>query len=95
MTESTFTFRVDDDLKTAFARLAKARDRNAAQLLRDFMRAEVQGEHDRDAHDAWFRASVGQAMREADEADVRLHDHDDVMYEARSRLRARIDSKDR
>lgn len=34
MTDSTFTFRVDDDLKTAFAETAKAQDRTAAQLLR-------------------------------------------------------------
>lgn len=36
--ESTFTFRVDSDLKRAFDLAAKGQDRTGAQLLRDFMR---------------------------------------------------------
>jgi predicted transcriptional regulator len=58
MSETTFTFRVDDSLKTAFADAAKQRDRTAAQLLRDFMRnyvAELQGDAE---YDAWFRRKV-------------------------------------
>lgn len=39
--ETTFTFRVDDELKTAFTRAAAAHDRPGSQLLRDFMRAYV------------------------------------------------------
>ena len=42
MIETTFTFRVDDVLKGWFAAAAKLRDRNGAQLLRDFMRDFVQ-----------------------------------------------------
>ena len=42
MSEATFTFRVDEALKNDFATAAKARDRTAAQLLRDFMRSFVQ-----------------------------------------------------
>ena len=38
MSETTFTFRVDEALKAEFSTAAKSRDRNAAQLLRDFMR---------------------------------------------------------
>lgn len=38
MAETTFTFRVDDVLKSEFSRAAKACDRSAAQLLRDYMR---------------------------------------------------------
>ncbi len=38
MTESTFTFRVDDSLKAEFSQAAKAKDRTGAQLLRDYMR---------------------------------------------------------
>ncbi len=41
MTESTFTFRVDEDLKAEFTKLAKAKDRTAAQILREMMRAYV------------------------------------------------------
>ena len=42
MSETTFTFRVDDALKTEFALAAKNLDRTGAQLLRDFMRDFVQ-----------------------------------------------------
>lgn len=39
--ETTFTFRVDDELKAAFTRAAAHHDRPGSQLLRDFMRAYV------------------------------------------------------
>ena len=42
MTDTTFTFRVDETLKDAFSTAAKACDRTVAQLLRDFMRDYVQ-----------------------------------------------------
>jgi len=38
MSEATFTFRVDESLKSQFTTAAKDRDRTGAQLLRDFMR---------------------------------------------------------
>lgn len=41
MSESTVVIRVDEELKTAFASAAKAADRTASQLLRDFMREFV------------------------------------------------------
>ncbi|MFW7345496.1 MAG: CopG family ribbon-helix-helix protein [Pigmentiphaga sp.] len=58
MSEATFTFRVDESLKTAFATAAKARDRTGAQLLRDFMREFVQQQQEAAEHDAWFRREV-------------------------------------
>jgi len=58
MTEATFTFRVDEDLKAEFSTAAKARDRSGAQLLRDFMREFVQQQKDVAAHDDWFRRQV-------------------------------------
>lgn len=58
MSEATFTFRVDESLKTEFSTAAKNRDRNAAQLLRDFMREFVQQQQEAVAHDAWFRRQV-------------------------------------
>ena len=57
MREATFTFRVDEALKTEFSTVAKAHDRSGAQLLRDFMREFVQ-QQDAAAHDAWFRRQV-------------------------------------
>ena len=67
MSESTFTFRVDDTLKTAFNDAAKQQDRTAAQLLRDFMREYVAGNQQGLEYDAWFRGKVAtgeQAYRE-------------------------------
>jgi predicted transcriptional regulator len=58
MSESTFTFRVDEALKSEFSTAAKNRDRNAAQLLRDFMRDFVRQQQEAAEHDAWFRQQV-------------------------------------
>lgn len=58
MGEATFTFRVDEALKSAFADAAKAHDRTGAQLIRDFMRAYVAGEREAVEYDAWFRRKV-------------------------------------
>ncbi|MPT47886.1 MAG: hypothetical protein E2598_05600 [Sphingobium sp.] len=75
MTEATFTFRVDEQLKSAFATAAKSKDRTGAQLLRDFMREYVQRQQQMEDHDIWFRqqvqrgvdaANVGQLISGAD-----------------------------
>lgn len=58
MSEATFTFRVDEALKFEFSNAAKSRDRNAAQLLRDFMRDFVRQQQEGTEHDAWFRRQV-------------------------------------
>jgi predicted transcriptional regulator len=58
MSEATFTFRVDEALKSEFSTVAKARDRSGAQLLRDFMREFVQQQQEAAAYDAWFRRQV-------------------------------------
>jgi predicted transcriptional regulator len=57
MTEATFTFRVDEALKSQFSQAAKEQDRTGAQLLRDFMR-EVVRKQEAAEHDAWFRQQV-------------------------------------
>jgi predicted transcriptional regulator len=58
MSEVTFTFRVDEALKSEFSSAAKNRDRSAAQLLRDFMRDFVRQQQEVAGHDAWFRRQV-------------------------------------
>jgi predicted transcriptional regulator len=58
MTETTFTFRVDEALKSQFAKVAKSQDRNSAQLIRDFMREYVQKQQEAAEHEAWFRHQV-------------------------------------
>ena len=70
MSDTTFTFRVDEVLKDEFARAAKARDRTGAQLLRDFMRDVVSQQAEAADHDAWFRRQVRAAKAAADAGDV-------------------------
>jgi predicted transcriptional regulator len=66
MGDVTFTVRVDDELKTAFAEAAKAQDRTGGQLVRDFMRDYVQRTRENVEYEAWFRREV-----EAGRADLR------------------------
>lgn len=70
MSEATFTFRVDEELKGAFTTAAKSRDRTGAQLLRDFMRDFVKQQHDATEHDAWFRHEVQVGLDAANAGDV-------------------------
>jgi len=65
MNEATFTFRVDEALKSEFSNAAKSRDRNAAQLLRDFMRDFVRQQQKAAEHDAWFRDQVQMGLDSA------------------------------
>jgi predicted transcriptional regulator len=58
MPETTFTFQVEDSLKTAFVDAAKQKDRTTSQLLRDFMQnyvSEYQGDAE---YDAWYRRKI-------------------------------------
>ena len=55
--DSSFNFRIDPALKTAFAQAAEAEDKPAAQVLRDFMRAYVRR-----------RADEAEARRQSREA---------------------------
>jgi predicted transcriptional regulator len=81
MPETTFTFRVDQELKKAFAEAARANDRPGSQLLRDFMREYVK----RADHDAWFRAEVEQSLEEADDPNAELIPHEEVLRKWKAR----------
>jgi len=70
MSETTFTFRVDDGLKEQFTAAAKDRDRSGAQLLRDFMRDFVKQQQEAAEHDAWFRRQVQVGLDAANSGDV-------------------------
>ena len=78
MPDATFTFRLDDRLKTDFAEVAKAQDRTAAQLLRVLMRAEVDRQRETAEHDVWFRTEVKRSLREADDPNVARIPHEEV-----------------
>ena len=70
MSQATFTFRVDDELKASFASVAKSMDRSGAQLLRDYMRDIVRREHEAEEHDRWFREQVEAGLRSAREGNL-------------------------
>jgi len=61
MSEVSFTFRVDEELKAEFSKLAKEQDRTPAQLLRDYMRSLIKKKNEEAEYDAWFReqAQIG------------------------------------
>jgi len=85
MPQTTFTFRVDDELKAAFAESAKAQDRTSAQLLRVLMRQAIRRQNEAQAHDIWFRGEVEQGMREADDPRVPRLPHEEVRSNWRRR----------
>jgi predicted transcriptional regulator len=90
MTETNFTFRVDARLKAEFAEAAKANDRPASILLRDFMRDYVHRNRERGEHDAWFRSEVEQGLRDADDPATKWVPHEQVMDEMQALLDERI-----
>ncbi|WP_020177927.1 ribbon-helix-helix protein, CopG family [Methylopila sp. M107] len=65
MADSTFTFRVEEDLKSAFSEAAKAEDQTGAQLIRRFMRDYVERQQEQADHDAWFRRQVQAGLQSA------------------------------
>ena len=70
MSEATFTFRVEEQLKNEFSLAAKSRDRSGAQLLRDFMRDFIRQQQEAAEHDAWFRRQVQAGLDAANTGDV-------------------------
>ena len=83
MSEATFTFRVDDELKKQFAMAAKERDRTGAQLLRDFMREFVQQQQGAADHEAWFRRQVQAGLDSANAGRLTPDDQVEERFAAR------------
>ena len=84
MAESNFTVRVDDELKEAFTKAAKAADRTGGQLVRDFMRGYIR---ERAEHQDFVRRKVEEGLKAAREG--RVLTQDEVDRRAASR-KARI-----
>lgn len=64
MTDVTFTFRLDQSLKDAFAAMAEAQDLSAAQLLRRMMREAVERHEEEVAHERWLHREIDDAMHD-------------------------------
>lgn len=96
MNAATFTFRVDETLKSKFTDAAKARDRTGAQLLRDFMRGVVSQQEDAAEYDAWFRREVESALAEANDPATRWVSSDQAKRKSaawRRRVQASVERK--
>jgi predicted transcriptional regulator len=58
MAGSTVIIRVEDELKDAFVRAAKADDRSTSQLVRDFMRDYVRRRAEQSDYADWLSQKV-------------------------------------
>lgn len=97
MSETTFTFRVDEALKAEFSTAAKSRDRNAAQLLRDFMRDFmrdfIRQQQETAEHDVWFRRQVQAGIDSANAGNLVSSNEVEARFAAkRAATRQRIES---
>ena len=93
MSETTFTFRVEEDLKAKFSNAAKANDRTGAQLLRDFMRDFVQRQQEAAEHDTWFRRQVQIGLDSADAGHLVPGDQVEAEFAARrAKTRRRLET---
>lgn len=94
MTEATFTFRVEEDLKVSFTTAAKARDRTGAQLLRDFMRDFVKMQQEATDHDLWFRRQVQAGLDSANSGNlVSAEDVETEFAKRREQTRQKLKAK--
>ncbi|MDK4705073.1 hypothetical protein PH562_22675 [Rhizobium sp. CNPSo 4062] len=82
MTDATFTFRVEEELKAAFSEAAKAHDQTGAQLLRAFMRDYVRRQQDAADYDMWFRQRVQAGLASANAGNLIPDDNIDAEFAA-------------
>ena len=92
MTESTFTFRVDEDLKAAFTAAAKGNDRTAAQILRETMREYIAAEAPpTPEYVEWLRGKVEKSRAQIAAGEYRTNEEVEAYFaEKRNELRKRI-----
>ena len=83
MSQTTFTFRIEEDLKENFASIAKSMDRTGAQLLRDYMRDLVRRHQQAEEHDAWFREQVRTGLDSANAGNLVPHEKVEEKFAAR------------
>jgi predicted transcriptional regulator len=72
------TVELDAEVSQQLAAEAAAADRSASDLVRDLVGDFIERQRAAREHDAWFRAEVEQGLREADDPNVVLIDHDEV-----------------
>ena len=92
MSESTFTFRVDEDLKAAFTAAAKDNDRTAAQILRETMREYIAAEAPpTPEYVEWLRAKVEKSRAQIARGEYYTGEEVEAYFaEKRAKLREQI-----
>jgi predicted transcriptional regulator len=96
MSDATFTFRVNDELKSEFSKAARSRDRSSAQLLRDFMREYVQQQQRLAEHESWFKEQVNQGLDSANAGNLVPANDVEAKFSARRALtQCNIDKQQR
>jgi hypothetical protein len=94
--EAVFTVKIETELRDAFMAEAQATHRPASQIVRELMRDFVERQREAREHDAWFRAEVEEAMREADDPNAKRILHEVVEEEWckwRAALAKRLDAE--
>ena len=79
MKAAMFTLKLEPELRDQFMAEAAASHQPASQLVREFMRSYVAEQQAVRDHDAWFRAEVEQALREADDPNVVPIPHEQIV----------------
>ncbi len=83
--ETSFNFRIDPALKSAFTKATEAEDKPAAQVLRDFMRAYVKH--------CERRVFEAEARRQSLEASDRARDPNSDEYAVMSEIEAALEDE--
>jgi predicted transcriptional regulator len=89
MRETTVVIRVEDELKAAFA---KAADRTAWQLLRDFMRDYVKRQANQAEYDAWRRQKIKAGRKAVRAGSVKSNEEVEAYFAERRRKSLRNES---
>ena len=63
--DAVFTMKLEAELREAFVDAAKSEDRPASQVLRELMRAYVEGRRDAEAYDAFVARKVAISLKQA------------------------------
>ena len=83
MSQATFTFRVDGELKDSFTAVAKSLDRSGAQLLRDYMRDIIRRQKEAEDHGDWFREQVQFGLDSANAGNLVSNEDVEAKFAAR------------
>lgn len=76
--QAAFTIELEPDLRDALIAEAEVIDRPPSHIVRDLIDDFVRQQRDAREHDAWFRAEVEQALREADDPTVKLIPNEEI-----------------